>query len=147
MDSRMRDIHSGKRFMLKDFIVVREGDGNFLVSPYYAEAGGTVLDWMLTDNIRSNHIQDTEEAGAWNERQVLAICMKFIKSSSVTPYLNTLLHPLPGVSMAHARRHRLKALATPMPFLAHGADHTPFHRLMLSSPISQTWPLPCENVR
>ncbi len=46
MNSRMVDIHSDKIFTVKDFMIVREGDGNFLVSPYYAEAGGTVLDWM-----------------------------------------------------------------------------------------------------
>ncbi len=46
MDSMMIDIHADRRFTVGDFIVVREGDGHFLVSPYYAEAGGTVLDWM-----------------------------------------------------------------------------------------------------
>ena len=43
----MIDIHAGKTFKVRDYIVTREGDGNFLVSPYYAEAGGTVLDWMV----------------------------------------------------------------------------------------------------
>ena len=27
-------------------MVTREGDMNVLVTPYYAEAGGTVLDWI-----------------------------------------------------------------------------------------------------
>ena len=40
------DIHTSKLFKVRDYIVTREGNGNFLVSPYYAEAGGTVLDWI-----------------------------------------------------------------------------------------------------
>ena len=46
LDDTLIDIHAGKTFKVRDYIVTREGDGNFLVSPYYAEAGGTVLDWM-----------------------------------------------------------------------------------------------------
>ena len=40
------DIHSNKLFYIRDFLVTREGEGNFLVSPYYPESGGTVLDWV-----------------------------------------------------------------------------------------------------
>ena len=46
LDDTLIDIHTSKTFKVRDYIVTREGDGNFLVSPYYAEAGGTVLDWM-----------------------------------------------------------------------------------------------------
>ena len=46
LDDTLIDIHASKTFKVRDYIVTREGDGNFLVSPYYAEAGGTVLDWM-----------------------------------------------------------------------------------------------------
>ena len=46
LDDTLIDIHTSKTFKVRDYMVVREGDGNFLVSPYYAEAGGTVLDWM-----------------------------------------------------------------------------------------------------
>ncbi len=46
LDDEMIDIHTNKSFKVRDYVVVREGDGNFLVTPYYAEAGGTVLDWM-----------------------------------------------------------------------------------------------------
>ena len=46
LDDELLDIHTNKTFKVRDFIVTREGDGNFLVSPYYAEAGGTVLDWV-----------------------------------------------------------------------------------------------------
>ncbi len=46
LDDVLLDIHTDRTFKVRDFIVTREGDGNFLVSPYYAEKGGTVLDWM-----------------------------------------------------------------------------------------------------
>ena len=46
MDDERIDIHTDNSFKVRDYIVTRKGDGNFLVSPYYAEAGGTVLDWI-----------------------------------------------------------------------------------------------------
>ena len=46
LDEVRLDIHTEKKFTVRDFMVTREGDGNFLVTPYYAEAGGTVLDWI-----------------------------------------------------------------------------------------------------
>ena len=46
LEDTLIDIHTSKTFKVRDYIVTREGDGNFLVSPYYAEKGGTVLDWM-----------------------------------------------------------------------------------------------------
>ncbi|MBQ7651599.1 MAG: hypothetical protein IJS15_11610 [Victivallales bacterium] len=46
LEDTLIDVHTSKTFKVRDYMVVREGDGNFLVSPYYAEAGGTVLDWM-----------------------------------------------------------------------------------------------------
>ena len=46
LDADMLDLHTQKTFKVRDFIVTREGNGNFLVTPYYAEAGGTVLDWI-----------------------------------------------------------------------------------------------------
>jgi hypothetical protein len=49
LDEMRLDLHTNKTFRVRDFIVTREGDGNFLVTPYYAEQGGTVLDWMMPD--------------------------------------------------------------------------------------------------
>jgi hypothetical protein len=40
------DLHAEKLFKIRDFRVTREGDMNLLVSPYYPESGGTVIDWM-----------------------------------------------------------------------------------------------------
>jgi len=41
----MYDIHADKTFMVKEFRVTWEHGMNFLVSPYYPESGGTVIDW------------------------------------------------------------------------------------------------------
>ncbi|MBQ7178506.1 MAG: hypothetical protein IJS08_13910 [Victivallales bacterium] len=49
LDTMLLDLHTSKTFKVRDYIVTREGDGNFLVTPYYAEAGGTVLDWVKPD--------------------------------------------------------------------------------------------------
>lgn len=44
MDATYLDIHCKKTFKLRDAIITREDDCNFIMSPYYAEAGGTLLD-------------------------------------------------------------------------------------------------------
>lgn len=43
------DLHMDKKFIVKDFMVTRENGMNFLVSPYYLEGGGSVIDWMPAD--------------------------------------------------------------------------------------------------
>lgn len=40
------DLHADKKFIVKDFRVTWEHGMNYLVSPYYPESGGTVIDWM-----------------------------------------------------------------------------------------------------
>jgi hypothetical protein len=45
LDDLMEDIHAEKRFRVREFLVAREGEMNVLASPYYLEAGGTVIDW------------------------------------------------------------------------------------------------------
>ncbi len=49
MDEERLDLHSGKKFKIRDFRVTREGGMNCLVSPYYEEGGGTVIDWVSPD--------------------------------------------------------------------------------------------------
>lgn len=44
-DAILLDLHSERRLMLKDAIVVREDGVNFIASPYYPESGGTLLDF------------------------------------------------------------------------------------------------------
>jgi len=41
----MYDIHAEKTFVVREFRVTWEHGMNFLVSPYYPESGGTVIDW------------------------------------------------------------------------------------------------------
>ena len=49
LDAVMLDLHTQRMFKVRDYIVTREDNGNFLVTPFYAEAGGTVLDWVAPD--------------------------------------------------------------------------------------------------
>ena len=46
LDEERFDLHSGKKFFVRDYRVTREEGQDFLVSPYYEEGGGTVIDWM-----------------------------------------------------------------------------------------------------
>lgn len=46
LDEERLDMHSGKKFRVREFRVTREGGRNFLVSPYYEDGGGTVIDWV-----------------------------------------------------------------------------------------------------
>ena len=43
------DLHAQKNFVVKDYRVIRERHRNFLVSPYYPESGGMVVDWLLPE--------------------------------------------------------------------------------------------------
>jgi len=49
LDEERYDLHEGKKFLVKDFRVTRENGMNYLVSPYYANSGGSVIDWMPAD--------------------------------------------------------------------------------------------------
>jgi hypothetical protein len=49
MDEERVDLHSGKKFKIREFHVTREGGMNCLVSPYYEDGGGTVIDWFPPD--------------------------------------------------------------------------------------------------
>lgn len=46
LDEERFDLHSGKKFFVRNYRVTREDGHNYLVSPYYEEGGGTVIDWM-----------------------------------------------------------------------------------------------------
>ena len=50
LTDEMYDIHAEKTFIVRDFRVTWEHGMNFLVSPYYPESGGTVIDWMDEDS-------------------------------------------------------------------------------------------------
>jgi hypothetical protein len=49
LDEQRFDLHEGKLFTVCEFRVVREDGKNFLVSPYYPNSGGSVIDWMPAD--------------------------------------------------------------------------------------------------
>jgi hypothetical protein len=46
LDDEMYDLHEEKKFKVREFRVTREGGMNMLVSPYYPESGGSVIDWV-----------------------------------------------------------------------------------------------------
>ncbi len=49
LDIVMIDIHAEKEFIVRQFRVFWEHRCNWLVSPYYPESGGSVIDWMDLD--------------------------------------------------------------------------------------------------
>ncbi len=49
LDDEFLDLHSGRRFKVREFRVTRENGFNWLVSPYYEEGGGTAMDWVPSD--------------------------------------------------------------------------------------------------
>ena len=57
LDDTLFDLHERRSFMVRDFLVVREDNSNFAVSPYYLHSGGTILDWMPMDRL----LPDTDD--------------------------------------------------------------------------------------
>ena len=45
----MLDIHENKTFVVRDFRVLRWKERNLLVSPFYPQSGGMVVDWVEED--------------------------------------------------------------------------------------------------
>ena len=60
LDEERYDLHEGKLFRVRDYRVTWEGGQNWLVSPYYPESGGTVIDWMPAEFAQDD---DDEDAG------------------------------------------------------------------------------------
>ena len=50
LDEEMYDLHEGKTFIVREFRVTWENGQNWLVSPYYPNSGGTVIDWVPPDD-------------------------------------------------------------------------------------------------
>lgn len=50
LDAEMLDIHEDKTFKVREFMVLRSPGMNWLVSPYYPNSGGTVIDWWDTED-------------------------------------------------------------------------------------------------
>src|SRR5688500_13043531 len=53
------DLHADKTYVVRDFRVTWEHSMNYLISPYYPESGGTVIDWV--DEDWANEEDDTED--------------------------------------------------------------------------------------
>jgi hypothetical protein len=49
LSETMLDLHEEKTFLVRNFRVVREAAMDLLVSPYFFNSGGTVIDWMPPD--------------------------------------------------------------------------------------------------
>lgn len=62
LDEERFDLHSGRLFRVRDYRVTREHGRNWLVSPYYEDGGGTVIDWMPASwaNPESDELEDDE---------------------------------------------------------------------------------------
>jgi len=43
------DLHEGKPFKVRDYMVVWDNGHSFLVSPYCPSSGGSVIDWLPAD--------------------------------------------------------------------------------------------------
>jgi hypothetical protein len=64
LDTVLYDLHSDKEFVVREFRVIREDGSNWLVSPYYEEGGGTVIDWVSPDEMvedDEDELEDDEE--------------------------------------------------------------------------------------
>ena len=48
-DMQYRDLHTGKTFMGNETVVVYEGEDYWVVTPFYIEGGGTLIDMMPVD--------------------------------------------------------------------------------------------------
>ena len=55
LDDTLFDFHEGRSFKVRDFMIVREDNSNFAVSPYYLHRGGNVLDWLPLDSEKEVH--------------------------------------------------------------------------------------------
>ena len=61
LDDTLFDRHEGRPFQVRDFLVVREDDSNFVVSPYYLHSGGTILDWIPLDRMEPDTDDELED--------------------------------------------------------------------------------------
>lgn len=58
LDEEMFDLHEGKTFIVRDYRVTWENGQNWLVSPYYPNSGGTVIDWVPPDDDEDDGSED-----------------------------------------------------------------------------------------
>ena len=46
IDDVLFDLHERKTFRVRDFLVIRWGEGNLIASPYFPRSGGMFVDWI-----------------------------------------------------------------------------------------------------
>ena len=49
IDDVMFDLHERRTFKVRDFIVIRWGEGNLVASPYFPRSGGMLVDWITPE--------------------------------------------------------------------------------------------------
>jgi len=49
IDDTLFDLHERKTFMVRDFLVIRWGEGNLLASPFFPHSGGMLVDWITAE--------------------------------------------------------------------------------------------------
>ncbi len=62
LEEELYDLHADKNFFVRDYKLVREHGCNLLVSPYYYESGGSVIDWMPLDAWVDDEEGDEDES-------------------------------------------------------------------------------------
>ena len=61
LNTVMLDLHENKCFTVRDYLVIREGKQNYLVSPYFGSTGGSVLDWVDPEGSTEDCVQQVRE--------------------------------------------------------------------------------------
>jgi hypothetical protein len=61
LDDEMFDLHEGRKFRVRDYRVTWERGRNWLVSPYYPNSGGTVIDWLPPEAAEEGGEEDDED--------------------------------------------------------------------------------------
>ena len=53
IDDVMFDLHERKTFKVRDFLVIRWGEGNLVASPYFPRSGGMLVDWITPEQAKA----------------------------------------------------------------------------------------------
>ena len=61
MNDYYYDIHQDANFRVSDYLIIRDGGKNYLVSPYYPESGGMAVDWL---DVRRAEALDYNDLGS-----------------------------------------------------------------------------------
>ncbi len=53
IDDTLFDLHERKEFKVRDFLVIRWGEGNLLASPSFPRSGGMQVEWVRPEQVKS----------------------------------------------------------------------------------------------